>query len=247
MAKKVEKITVDMHADRLPQDLERYVQKALELGATHAAVIKAEDIPVDERIPLKCQIPRCFGYGAGAHCPPNTLKPAELRDLLQKYHWAVLFTMDVPPEVIVRDKATIKERVAAYQKIFKMVSEVESLAFYDGHYLAFGFGAGSCRHTFCGQQEILPGHGRQEMPLLPGLPALHGGGGHRRLPTGGPPGLGHLPHRQRRQTRGHAQGRPGRHRYCAIERRSAFSRAPLQVGCGAGHADFGENRCKSIH
>ena len=33
---------------------------------------------------------------------------------------------------------------------------MESLAFYDGHYLAFGFGAGSCRHTFCGEQESCP-------------------------------------------------------------------------------------------
>ena len=153
MSRKVEKITVDRQEARLPQDLERYVQKALEMGATHATVIKAEDIPVDERVTLKCQIPRCFGYGAGAHCPPNTLQPAELRELLKKYHWAVLFTLDVAPTVIVRDRATIKERVAAYQQIYKMVSEVESLAFYDGHYLAFGFGAGSCRHTFCGEQE----------------------------------------------------------------------------------------------
>jgi hypothetical protein len=99
MSRKVEKITVDLQAARLPQDLERYVQKALEMGATRAAVIKAEEIPVDERVTLKCQIPRCFGYGAGAHCPPNTMKPAELRDILKKYHWAVVFTMDVPPEV----------------------------------------------------------------------------------------------------------------------------------------------------
>jgi predicted metal-binding protein len=153
MSRTVEKIVVDMHAERLAQDLERYVKKALELGASRAAVIKAEEIPVDERITLKCQIPRCFGYGAGAQCPPNTMKPAELRDLLRKYHWAVLFTLDVAPEVIARNKATIDERVGAFQKIYKMVSEVESLAFYDGHYLAFGFGAGSCRHTFCSQQE----------------------------------------------------------------------------------------------
>jgi predicted metal-binding protein len=153
MGKKVEKITVDMNETRLTQDLERYQAKALELGATRAAVIRAADIPVDERITLKCQIPRCFGYGAGAQCPPNTMKPAELRELLKKYHWAVLFILDVPPEVIVRDKATIKERVAAYQQVYKIVSEVESMAFYDGHYLAFGFAAGSCRHTFCGQQE----------------------------------------------------------------------------------------------
>jgi predicted metal-binding protein len=153
MRKKVEKITVDMNEARLGEDLERYRQKALEMGATQAVILKAEDIPVDERVQLKCQVPRCFGYGASAHCPPHTLKPEDLREILKKYHWAIFFIMDVPPEVIVRDKATIKERVAAYQQVFKMVSEIESMAFYDGHYLAFGFAAGSCRHTFCGQQE----------------------------------------------------------------------------------------------
>jgi predicted metal-binding protein len=153
MGKKVEKITVDMNEARLPQDLERYQAKALEMGATRAAIIRTADIRVDERVTLKCQIPRCFGYGAGAHCPPNTMKPAELQELLKKYHWAVLFILDVPPTVIVRDKATIKERVAAYQQVYKIVNEMESMAFYDGHYLAFGFAAGSCRHTFCGQME----------------------------------------------------------------------------------------------
>jgi predicted metal-binding protein len=153
MSRKVGKITVDMNAARLPADLERYREKALEMGATRAKVIKASEIPVDERVTLKCQIPRCFGYGAGAHCPPNTMKPGELRELLQKYQWAIFFIKDVPPGVIVRDKATIKERVKAYQEVYKIVSELESTAFYDGHYLAFGFAAGSCRHTYCGQQE----------------------------------------------------------------------------------------------
>lgn len=153
MAKKAKKIRVDMGAAQLPQDLERYRKRALELGASKAKVVRASEIPVDERVTLKCQIPRCFGYGVGAHCPPHTLKPAELRDLLQKYSWAVLFTLEVPSKVIVRDKATIKERVAAYQLVYKIVTELESMAFYDGHYLAFGFGAGSCRHTFCGQEE----------------------------------------------------------------------------------------------
>ncbi len=153
MAKKIDRIRVDMNAGRLREDLERYRLKALELGATQAAAIKAADIPVDERVTLKCQIPRCFGYGAGAQCPPNTLKPAELREILKKYSWAVIFTLDVDPEVIVRDKATTKERLAAFQKVYKLVGEVESLAFYDGHYLAFGLGAGGCRHIFCSQQE----------------------------------------------------------------------------------------------
>jgi len=135
MSRKVEKITLDMNESRLPQDLDRYKEKALELGATNAKIIRAEEIPVDERVTVKCQIPRCFGYGVSAHCPPHTMKPAELKELLKKYHWAVFFTRDVPAEVIVRDKATIKERVAAYQEVFKIVSGIESMAFYDGHYL----------------------------------------------------------------------------------------------------------------
>ncbi|MHC1724897.1 MAG: DUF2284 domain-containing protein [Syntrophobacteraceae bacterium] len=149
----IKKIEADMNEGRLEQDLEKYMAKALELGASRARIVRAEDIPVDERVTLKCQIPRCFGYGAGAQCPPNTLKPAELREILAKYHRAIFFIKDIPAEVIVRDKETIKERVAAYQQVYKIVSEVESAAYYDGHYLAFGFAAGSCRHTFCGQQK----------------------------------------------------------------------------------------------
>ena len=145
------KVRADMNEARLGANLERYKKKALELGASNAGIVRADQIPVDERVTMKCQIPRCLGYGAGAHCPPNTMKPAELRELLKKYEWAVFFTKDVPAEVIVRDKATIKERVEAYQQMYSMVSEIESEAFYDGHYLAFGFAAGSCRHTFCGQ------------------------------------------------------------------------------------------------
>jgi len=153
MTEKREKVTVDMNARRLPADLERYKAKAVELGASRATIVRVDEIPVDEKVVLKCQIPRCFGYGTSVHCPPHTLKPAELREILKGYQWAVLFTLDVPPEVIVRDRATIKEREAAYRKIFEIVGEIESMAFYDGHYLAFGFGAGSCRHTFCSQHE----------------------------------------------------------------------------------------------
>ncbi len=153
MPHQVEKIAVDMKEAHLARDLEKYREKALALGADRAEIIRVEEIPVDERVIVKCQIPRCFGYGAGAHCPPHTMKPAELREVLKKYHWAVFFIKEMPPEVIVRDKATVKERVAGYQEVFKIVSEVESMAFYDGHYLAFGFAAGSCRHTFCWQQE----------------------------------------------------------------------------------------------
>jgi predicted metal-binding protein len=153
MEQQRKKINIDISEAELEQALEKYKNKALELGASRAVIIKADEIPVDERVILKCQVPRCFGYGVSANCPPNTLKPEELRVHLKKCKWAVFFVKDIPSEIIVRDKATIKERVAAYENIFKIVTDIESMAFYDGNYLAFGFGAGSCRHTFCGLKE----------------------------------------------------------------------------------------------
>src|ERR1035437_7926353 len=151
MGRRVRQISLDVSETQVAADLELYKEKPLEMGATRAKIILTSEIPVDERVTLKCQIPRCFGYGTGANCPPNTMKPAELRDMLAKYHWAILFVTEVPASVIVRDKATIKNRVAVYQEVYKIVNEIESMAFHDGHYLAFGLGAGSCRHTFCGQ------------------------------------------------------------------------------------------------
>jgi predicted metal-binding protein len=153
MMRDLRRIDPGMYEDRLTADLEQYRRLALAGGASRAAVISASEIPVDERIVLKCRIPRCFGYGACAHCPPHTLAPTELRDLLTGYQWAVFFSLTVPAEVIVRDRATKEARIEVYRRVFDLVSEVESAAFHHGHYRAFGLAAGSCRHSLCATQE----------------------------------------------------------------------------------------------
>ena len=148
--------------------------------------------------------------------PPNTLKPTELQDLLKKYHWAVFFTLDVPPEVIVRDKATIKERVAAYQHVYKIVNELESVAFYDGHYLAFGFAAGSCRHTFCGQQEgCLAMEGKNCRFSLKSRPSMEAVGIDVYKMAARPAGIS-IPSAAG-QARRYAERHPGRHRHRPVK------------------------------
>jgi predicted metal-binding protein len=131
------------------EHLRRYERLALEAGATQAATLAAAAVPVDERVSLKCSVPKCFGYGTCANCPPHSLKPHETRRLVEMYRWALVFGLKIPPEVAVRDKATIQPRVEAYRKVFELASAVESAAFYDGHYLSVGFAAGSCKSTFC--------------------------------------------------------------------------------------------------
>jgi len=152
MENPIEKIGAIADESKLGNDLERYKNKAIELGAANAKIIETKEIPVDERVTLKCQIPRCYGYGSGAHCPPNTMKPDELKKHLENYQWGIFFTRSLPTELLLKG-ATDKDRIAAFQSIYKIVKSVESMAFYDGHYLAFGLGAGSCRRTFCGKHD----------------------------------------------------------------------------------------------
>jgi predicted metal-binding protein len=152
MGNQIKKIDTSLDESKLAKDLERYKEKAIELGAANARIVKTKDIPVDDRVPLKCQIPRCFGYGTSAHCPPNTMKPDELRNHLKHYRRAIFFTRNLPTALLLKDAAD-KDRIAAFQSIYKIVKSIESMAFYDGHYLAFGLGAGGCRRTFCGEHE----------------------------------------------------------------------------------------------
>ena len=92
LEKQIEKIGTFLDESKLIKDLERYEEELFRLGAANAKIIKTEEIPVDGRVPLKCQIPSCFGYGTSAHCPPNTMKPNELRKYLENYQWAIFFT-----------------------------------------------------------------------------------------------------------------------------------------------------------
>jgi predicted metal-binding protein len=150
--RKLERIRLSVPEEEVRAHLQGYERLALEAGATRAAGLPAEHIPVDERVSLKCSIPKCFGYGTGANCPPHSLKPEETRRIVQQYRWALAFGLQIPPEVVVRNKATIQPRVEAYKKIFEIASVVESAAFYDGHYLSVGFAAGSCKSTYCYDQ-----------------------------------------------------------------------------------------------
>jgi predicted metal-binding protein len=152
MENQIAKIGTGLNESKLLKDLGRYKEKIFELGAANAIIIKTEEIPVDERVTLKCQIPRCRGYGTNAHCPPNTMKPDEFRQHLKKYHRAIFFIRNIPTELLLKGPAD-KDCKAAILSIYNIGKSIESMAFYDGHYLAFALGAGSCRRTFCGQHK----------------------------------------------------------------------------------------------
>lgn len=149
MRQAIGKINLEISEDKLHKDLEMYRQEAISLGATDAKIITADMIPVDERVLLKCRVPICFEYGTSANCPPHAIKPSEFRELIKKYKYAILFKLEIKPEILVGGKETIVERVSAFKKIAEIVNALESGAFYDGYYLVVGFAAGGCKSIYC--------------------------------------------------------------------------------------------------
>ena len=153
------KIISDRIQVNLPQDLEKYCQYALKLGADEARVVDASTLPVKDAVAFKCRVPQCYGYNNCAQCPPNAPKPYEIRQLLKEYSYGVLFVRRVKSELLKRDRND-KDRRAAFRSILEIVSKLESAAFYDGHYLAVGFSAGSCFSSMCDSKqgcEVLKG------------------------------------------------------------------------------------------
>ena len=143
---------------KLQRDLERFRQKALELGASAAKVIPAAQVSVQERVWLKCLVPLCHMAGTNPYCPPNTPQPDLTRKALAQYRWAVLFKRDVEDleKYVATSEAQQKEREGLavakgfHKKTVEIVGRLETYAQSEGYDLAMGFSCGSCRVNLCG-------------------------------------------------------------------------------------------------
>ena len=116
-------------------DLEKYGERALEGGATHAKQIHPSSVVTAPWVRLKCQF-GCPGYDKGHCCPSNTPTPDETRAILDSYHRAILFHIEVPH---------MPEKEKQYRRFFDILVDLEGEMFKDGHYKAFVFLAGPCR------------------------------------------------------------------------------------------------------
>jgi len=150
----VRKIVEKVPATQLQQDLEKYRERALELGATDAKVITTDMVVIDERVRMKCLYPKCYYYGTSAHCPPHAFDLDMARKTVEKFQYALFFCLVVPSYQMAGTEALEKRLyIPPHRKIFKLVSMIESEAFSDGYYLSFGLGCGPCKEIFCPKLE----------------------------------------------------------------------------------------------
>ncbi len=161
----------------LKKDLQNYTAFAVEMGASDTRIIPAGTVRFDERVRLKCSVPKCHLYGSSPNCPPYTPGVADMRKTMKKYRWAVVVKHDVEQvEDFVDQKKWLKGHEKHQRKIHDLVSAVESAAYNDGYYFAAGFAAGGCKTTLCsGQPCGFLDSGRCRFPLK-ARPSMEGVG-----------------------------------------------------------------------
>ena len=141
----------------LREDLEELRKKALELGASAAEIVPASSVVVQERVWMKCLVPRCGGAGKTPYCPPNTPQPSFMRLVFSQYQWAVVFKRDIEPmeEFIATSTEQRAEKPdlgigrGYHGKTHEIVDQLESYAQTGGYDLAMGFTSGTCRSNLC--------------------------------------------------------------------------------------------------
>ena len=130
------------------------IEVALKAGATAAKIIPAKRVMVDERLRLKCEVPRCAGYGRFLTCPPHVMSVALFRKILSGYTWSLLVQVEAKGvDSTDKGKGRINQTLLKMYrnlhrpfklKLFEIVDAVESAAFKKGMRFAAGFVGGSC-------------------------------------------------------------------------------------------------------
>jgi predicted metal-binding protein len=157
----VRKISAKIPNEQLKQDLEKYRQRALELGATDAKTITTNKVVIDERVRAKCIYPKCDQYGTNAQCPPHAMDLDMVRKIVKNFRYGIFTRLEVPSENIAGREAQQKGAFGRpHLKTHEIVSKIEAEAFFDGYHLALGFACGPCKALFCFNQDcaaLVPG------------------------------------------------------------------------------------------
>ncbi len=133
-----------IESEETAEKLEQLVQTALEMGATDARIIPADNIVVDPGLAERCSNPKCINYGLSKSCPPNVAGPAAFKEQLENLTHALVFKIEVPAEILYSMQG---------QELFQLLHEtaagLERAAVEMGFSGARGYAGNSCKKVFC--------------------------------------------------------------------------------------------------
>lgn len=144
---------------------EDLVEKASGMGLK-AYFVDAGDIPVENRIALKCAY-GCRGYGKRLSCPPNVMSVEDFRKIIAEYSSALLLVDE-------RDTSQIPDILEAWGEIrkdsFHKMLELEYEAFREGFTFAHLLRPGSCNECeICNLERCIKPELRRFAPEAVGI------------------------------------------------------------------------------
>ncbi len=130
------------------------VQMALKAGAKAAKIISTAMVVVDERVRLKCEVPRCAKFNQYLTCPPHVMGVATFSRILSGYGWCLLVQVEAE-DADSTDRSpgriggsVLKESLRRHRphqlKLLEIIEMVEAAAFKSGMRFAAGFTGGEC-------------------------------------------------------------------------------------------------------
>jgi predicted metal-binding protein len=152
------------------KELEKLEEASLEKGAYRAKAVPANQVVVDERVRMKCEIPLCPHFGHCLTCPPNIMSVDEFRKALSKYDSALMVQTksSITGEMGEADKKEVLKFMAnpvGYKskdsdgkeaikdldsmklsaiRLHQLINEVEGVAMAMGYHYATGLIGGEC-------------------------------------------------------------------------------------------------------
>jgi len=131
-----------------------------------AYFLKAEDIPVENRIALKCAY-GCRGYGKRLSCPPYVMSVDEFRKVIGEYKSSLLLVDEY-------DTSGILDVLEAWSGLrrdsFHKMYEIEKEAFKEGFTFAHLLRPGSCNECeICNLQKCVKPEVRRFAPEAVGI------------------------------------------------------------------------------
>lgn len=124
--------------------LNSFIQKAISLGASEAAIIASKDILVEDNLANRCVDPKCIYFGLSPTSPPHVGGPEEFRQHQKTHPHAIVVRIIVPSAALFSIEGKDIMRL-----LHEVVSGVEKEAIRMGYTDSKAFAGGSCKMIFC--------------------------------------------------------------------------------------------------
>ncbi|OPZ93169.1 MAG: hypothetical protein BWY74_01241 [Firmicutes bacterium ADurb.Bin419] len=131
------------------EEIENKVQKIKnyisEQGVEDVCFMSPKELVFDLRVRMKCRL-ACKVYNTNLRCPPNAPPLEECKEFLHTYSRGIIYRKRAPASDFAGEEAKKDFKWTKNSKFAQELgAKLEAMAFYEGFYLAFSFGAGRCR------------------------------------------------------------------------------------------------------